>query len=115
MNSSRECARILFRLPLYNGSFKHFVQLVYSRELLYTPRGKHYPVVTSDDTGVPSTPRYIVEYTSIGQYWPEGDMAFHRRLTIPSLLLYGMKDTAISFVEMCEMEKVFFVFQTISH
>ncbi|KAL7643354.1 UNVERIFIED_CONTAM: hypothetical protein RMT77_006646 [Armadillidium vulgare] len=76
-----------------------------SRELLYTPRGKHYPVVSSDETGLSSTPKYVVEYTSQGQVWPEGDLPFHRRITIPSLLLYGMKDNCVSFVEMCEMEK----------
>ena len=62
--------------------------------------------VVSDDKHVASTPRYVVENTCWGQYWPEGDMAFHKRITIPTLLLHGMKDEQVSFVEMCEMEKV---------
>ena len=41
-----------------------------------------------------------------GQYWPEGDASFHRRLNQPTLLLYGMRDPFISLIEQCEMEKV---------
>ena len=32
-------------------------------------------------------------------------MAFHRRITIPTLLVYGLKDGFVSLVEMCEMER----------
>ena len=34
-----------------------------------------------------------------------GDVAFHRRITMPTLLVYGLKDGFVSLVEMCEMER----------
>ena len=39
------------------------------------------------------------------QVWPEGDAGFHRRVTVPTLLVYGMRDTLVSLVEECEMER----------
>ena len=73
---------------------------------MYTPRGKRFEPVTSDEKNIAAVPRYVIDNVNMGQYWPEGDMAFHRRITIPTLLLHGMKDDKVSFVEMCEMEKV---------
>ena len=34
-----------------------------------------------------------------------GDAAYHRKIGIPTLLAYGMKDPLVSLVEMCEMER----------
>jgi abhydrolase domain-containing protein 8 len=34
-----------------------------------------------------------------------GDASFHRRISIPTLLIYGLKDPLVSLVEMCEMER----------
>ncbi len=34
-----------------------------------------------------------------------GDASYHRKITIPTLLTYGIKDTLVSLVEMCEMER----------
>jgi abhydrolase domain-containing protein 8 len=34
-----------------------------------------------------------------------GDVAFHRRIAVPTLLVYGLKDGFVSLVEMCEMER----------
>ena len=34
-----------------------------------------------------------------------GDASFHRKLGVPTLLVYGMKDPLVSLVEMCEMER----------
>ena len=34
-----------------------------------------------------------------------GDASFHRKLSLPTLLVYGMKDPLVSLVEMCEMER----------
>lgn len=34
-----------------------------------------------------------------------GDAAFHRRISVPTLLIYGLKDPFVSLVEMCEMER----------
>ncbi|CAL4062291.1 unnamed protein product [Meganyctiphanes norvegica] len=76
-----------------------------SRELLYSPRGKHFAVANLMGSSITPTPRYVIEHVAQGQDWPEGDVAFHRRITVPTLLLYGMKDTRVSLVEMCEMER----------
>ena len=34
-----------------------------------------------------------------------GDASFYRRIGVPCLLVYGLKDPVISLVEMCEMER----------
>ena len=34
-----------------------------------------------------------------------GDAAYHRKISVPTLLVYGMKDPLVSLVEMCEMER----------
>ena len=34
-----------------------------------------------------------------------GDVTFHRRVSAPTLLVYGLKDPLVSLVEMCEMER----------
>ncbi|KAK7078439.1 Protein abhd8 [Halocaridina rubra] len=76
-----------------------------SRDLLYAPRGKHFEASTLSGQAITPTPRYVLEYVAKGQDWPEGDVAFHRRITAPTLLLHGMKDDRVGLVEMCEMEK----------
>lgn len=76
-----------------------------SREILYAPRGKHFAAASLTGSAITPTPRYVLEYVAKGQNWPEGDVAFHRRITVPTLLLHGMKDDRISLVEMCEMER----------
>nr|XP_045586461.1 uncharacterized protein LOC123748302 [Procambarus clarkii] len=76
-----------------------------SREILYAPRGKHFAAGTLAGLAITPTPRYVLEYMAKGQNWPEGDVAFHRRITVPTLLLHGMKDDRVSLVEMCEMER----------
>lgn len=50
-------------------------------------------------------PGYVLKHIMNGQHWPEGDATFHRRITIPVLLVYGLKDPLVSLVEMCEMER----------
>jgi len=40
-----------------------------------------------------------------GQIWPDGDPAFYRRITVPTLLVYGMRDKVVNLVEECEMER----------
>ena len=49
----------------------------------------------------------LLPYTLI---WPcfsniSGDANFHRRISCPTLLVYGLKDPFVSLVEMCEMER----------
>ena len=77
-----------------------------SREILYTPRGKHFAADALSGSSITPTPRYVLENVALGQNWPEGDIAFHRRITVPTLLLHGMKDDRVTLVEMCEMERV---------
>lgn len=40
-----------------------------------------------------------------GQVWGDGDSAFYRRVTVPTLLVYGMRDKVVTLVEECEMER----------
>ena len=66
----------------------------------YSPRGKTLKFRESYDM-----PKYVVKHISAGALWPEGDTALHRRITVPTLLVYGMRDDLVSLVEECEMEK----------
>eukprot|EP00096_Caligus_rogercresseyi_P008310 TRINITY_DN2693_c0_g1_i1.p1 TRINITY_DN2693_c0_g1~~TRINITY_DN2693_c0_g1_i1.p1 ORF type:complete len:541 (-),score=163.80 TRINITY_DN2693_c0_g1_i1:261-1883(-) len=50
-------------------------------------------------------PKYVFNHIIKGQSWPEGDVTFHRKINIPTLLVYGLKDPYVSLVEMCEMER----------
>ncbi len=34
-----------------------------------------------------------------------GDASYYRRVSVPTLLVYGLKDPFVSLVEMCEMER----------
>ena len=63
-------------------------------------RGKSFKVEKAFDI-----PRYVFKYVMEGQYWPDGDAGFHRRILLPTLLVYGLKDNYVSLVEMCEMER----------
>jgi len=38
-------------------------------------------------------------------YLSAGDASYYRRVTVPTLLVYGLKDQVVSLVEMCEMER----------
>lgn len=66
----------------------------------YNPRGKTIKFKEAFDV-----PAYVFQHVMAGQTWPEGDAGFHRRVTIPTLLVYGMRDTLVSLVEECEMER----------
>ena len=66
----------------------------------YNPRGKSLKFREAYDV-----PNYVLQHVTTGQVWPEGDAGFHRRVTVPSLLVYGMRDCLVSLVEECEMER----------
>ena len=51
-------------------------------------------------------PSYVLKYITKGQVWLEGDASFHKQITIPTLLIYGLRDQYVTLVEECEMEKV---------
>lgn len=53
-----------------------------------------------------SLPAYVQKNLALGQSWVEGDVAFHRKIVVPTLLVHGLKDKFVSLVEMCEMERV---------
>lgn len=57
-------------------------------------------------TDFQSLPSYVQRHLAVGQSWPEGDVAFHRKISVPTLLVHGLKDRFVSLVEMCEMERV---------
>jgi len=50
-------------------------------------------------------PPTVYEHLLTGQVWNDGDSAFYRRITVPTLLVYGMKDKVVNLVEECEMER----------
>ena len=66
----------------------------------YNPRGKSLRFREAYDV-----PSYVLQHVMTGQIWPEGDAGFHRRVTVPTLLVYGMRDCLVSLVEECEMER----------
>lgn len=66
----------------------------------YNPRGKTIKFKEAFDV-----PSYVFKYVMLGQVWPEGDAGFHRRISVPTLLVYGMRDSLVSLVEECEMER----------
>ena len=70
------------------------------QQLKYNPRGKTIKFSEAFDV-----PNYVFKYIMLGQIWPEGDAGFHRRIGVPTLLVYGMRDTLVSLVEECEMER----------
>jgi pimeloyl-ACP methyl ester carboxylesterase len=59
-----------------------------------------------DSVYLQSLPSYVRHNLAVGQVWPEGDVAFHRKIVMPTLLVHGLKDPFVSLVEMCEMERV---------
>lgn len=69
-------------------------------------RGKQLCSGALSHPGASATPAHVLRHVMRGQRWPEGDVAFHRRLTVPVLLLHGLKDSTVPLVHMCEMEKV---------
>jgi len=50
-------------------------------------------------------PKSVHQHILDGQLWVDGDAAFHRRISVPTLLVYGMRDTVVSLIEECEMER----------
>ena len=66
----------------------------------YSPRGK-----TIRHKECYDIPAYVVRHITAGALWPEGDAALHRRVAVPTLLVYGMRDALVSLVEECEMER----------
>ncbi|KAF2367789.1 Alpha/beta hydrolase fold-1 [Trinorchestia longiramus] len=75
------------------------------REAVYQTRGKQLCGGALRNPGASATPAYVLRHVVRGQRWLEGDVAFHRRITVPVLLLHGLRDTTVPLLHMCEMEK----------
>ncbi|GJQ67452.1 hypothetical protein Trydic_g5115 [Trypoxylus dichotomus] len=80
---------------------KPFVLCGLKRSFFYSSRGKYFKPCEVN-SGIPA---YVLKYIEKGQYWPEGDAAFHRRILIPTLLVHGLQDTNVTLVQECEMER----------
>lgn len=71
------------------------------RSFFYSSRGKNFKFCEEEN----SVPPHIRDYLIEGQYWPEGDASFHRRILVPTLLVHGLQDRNITLVQECEMER----------
>lgn len=87
---------LLFKNPIFIFKTRFF------RSLFYSIRGKHFKVC-DDENGLP---RHVIENIANGQKWLQGDTAFHRRITAPTLLVHGLQDKHVTLVQECEMERV---------
>merc|ERR1712223_1697957 len=87
--------------PSLIGCLKPFLRCRFgAQSKKYRPKGKAAKIQEAFDV-----PSYVLHHIMMGQNWPEGDASYHRKISIPSLLVYGMKDPLVSLVEMCEMER----------
>merc|ERR1711899_58660 len=86
--------------PSLLACIKPFLKCRFGSSRKYKARGKAAKIQQVFDI-----PAYVLHHVMMGQLWPEGDASFHRKLSVPTLLVYGMKDPLVSLVEMCEMER----------
>ncbi len=107
--------------PSWLGCLKPFLKCKYGSKRKYKSSavpGKSKKIHEAFDV-----PSYVLHHMIMGQNWPEGeltlssmsltlthdlvagDASYHRKIGLPTLLVYGMKDPLVSLVEMCEMER----------
>ena len=74
------------------------------RAIFYSARGRQHPYCGYEfsEHQRPSQMRHVLR----GMSWPEGDYCFHRRICTPTLLVHGLRDTKVSLVQECQMERV---------
>lgn len=73
------------------------------RDILYSARGRQHPYCGLEPKEQqPSHMQFMLE----GMIWPEGDYTFHRRISLPTLIIHGLRDNMVSLVQECEMERV---------
>ncbi|CAG0896672.1 unnamed protein product [Darwinula stevensoni] len=72
------------------------------RSLLYASHTKRVSLSQAFDI-----PSHVLHHVVHGQELPEnsGDALLFRRLSLPTLLVHGMRDPLVSLVEACEMER----------
>ncbi|XP_028145587.1 protein ABHD8-like [Diabrotica virgifera virgifera] len=91
-------------IPPFGFAYTLLHPLLYcgvKRSIFFSSRGKHFKVC-DDENGLP---RHVIENIAIGQKWSQGDTAFHRRITAPTLLVHGLQDPHVTLVQECEMER----------
>ncbi|CAG9855301.1 unnamed protein product [Phyllotreta striolata] len=71
------------------------------RSLFFSIRGKHFKTCDEEN----GLPRHVIDNIANGQKWLQGDTAFHRRITAPTLLIHGLQDKHVTLVQECEMER----------
>ncbi|CAG9759375.1 unnamed protein product [Ceutorhynchus assimilis] len=71
------------------------------RSFFYSSRGKNFKFCEDQSTVPPLLKKFLIQ----GQYWPEGDASYHRRILVPTLLVHGLKDKYVTLVQECEMER----------
>ena len=77
---------------MYLGCLKPFLRCRFgAQSKKYRPKGKAAKIQEAFDV-----PSYVLHHIMMGQNWPEGDASYHRKISIPSLLVYGMKDPLVS-------------------
>ena len=86
--------------PSFLSCLKPLLKCRFGSSQKYKPRGKSTKIQQVFDV-----PGYVLHHVMMGQFWPEGDASYHRKIGVPTLLVYGMKDPLVSLVEMCEMER----------
>lgn len=52
-----------------------------------------------------SAPIYVLKAVMAGQMWTEGDEAYHKKLMVPALLIYGSKDKLVTIEEELHMKE----------
>lgn len=73
------------------------------RDILYSARGRQHPYCGEEsEERWPSHMKYVLD----GMIWPEGDYVFHRKICTPTLLVHGLRDSKVSLVQECQMERV---------
>lgn len=93
--------RKLYEPLCFSALVKWWKSSCKSRRRAYCmPSRKQISFVSSLDI-----PSYVRHYIFKGQIWLEGDASFHKQITVPTLLIYGLRDPFITLVEECEMEK----------
>ncbi|XP_014211468.1 uncharacterized protein LOC106641531 [Copidosoma floridanum] len=73
-----------------------------SRGFMYSARGRQHPYCGPEEAPWASTHmRHVLR----GMSWPEGDHVFLRRICTPTLLVHGLRDSKVSLVQECQMER----------
>ena len=90
-------------LPLYESHSHHN-----SNDSLFSFRTAFHPkskTLISKERAF-DIPTYVLKYTMAGQQWDDGDVEYHRWLSVATLLIYGLQDQLVDLEEEQDMERV---------